>query len=178
MSKLERTLKAAGINVVYADAGDSIKSGEFSVKCMHPCEGYDYESANDYSAVYLVEYGYFSMLMTGDAEKKAEKCIVEDANRMAGDAGESARFMSVNILKVGHHGSKGASSEEFLSYVKPENALISCGAGNSYGHPHMETLQRLSGIGAKVYRTDESGEIAVRVRDGSYKIEVFKALKG
>ena len=68
---------------------------------------------------------------------------------MAGDAGESARFMSVNILKVGHHGSKGASSEEFLSYVKPENALISCGAGNSYGHPHMETLQRLSGIGAK-----------------------------
>ena len=67
------------------------------------------------------------MLMTGDAEKKAEKCIVEDANRMAGDAGESARFMSVNILKVGHHGSKGASSEEFLSYVKPENALISCG---------------------------------------------------
>ena len=178
MSKLERTLKATGINVVYADAGDSIKSGEFSVKCMHPCEGYDYESANDYSAVYLVEYGYFSMLMTGDAEKKAEKCIVEDANRMAGDAGESARFMSVNILKVGHHGSKGASSEEFLSYVKPENALISCGAGNSYGHPHMETLQRLSGIGAKVYRTDESGEIAVRVRDGSYKIEVFKALKG
>ena len=178
MSKLERTLKAAGINVVYADAGDSIKSGEFSVECMHPCEGYDYESANDYSAVYLVEYGYFSMLMTGDAEKKAEKCIVEDANRMAGDAGESARFMSVNILKVGHHGSKGASSEEFLSYVKPENALISCGAGNSYGHPHMETLQRLSGIGAKVYRTDESGEIAVRVRDGSYKIEVFKALKG
>ena len=178
MSKLERILKNAGINVVYADAGDSIKSGEFSVECMHPCKGYNYESANDYSAVYLVEYGDFSMLMTGDAEKKAEKCIVEDANRMAGDAGESARFMSVNILKVGHHGSKGASSEEFLSYVKPENALISCGAGNSYGHPHMETLQRLSGIGAKVYRTDERGEIAVRVRDGSYKIEVFKALKG
>lgn len=83
-----------------------------------------------------------------------------------------------DIIKVGHHGSKGASSEEFLSYVKPENALISCGAGNSYGHPHTETLQRLSGIGAKVYRTDESGEIAVRVRDGSYKIEAFKALKG
>ena len=176
MSKLERTLKAAGINVVYADAGDSIKSGEFSVECMHPCKGYNYESANDYSAVYLVEYGDFSMLMTGDAEKKAEKCIIEDVNSMTGDAGEPARLVSVNILKVGHHGSKGASSEEFLSYVKPETALISCGAGNSYGHPHTQTLQRLSGIGAKVYRTDESGEIAVRVRDGLYKIEVFKAL--
>jgi competence protein ComEC len=176
MSKLEKILKNAGINVVYADAGDCIKSGGFSVKCMHPCEGYDYESANDYSAVYLVEYGDFSMLMTGDAEKKAEKCIIEDVNRMAGDAGEPARLVSVNILKVGHHGSKGASSEEFLSYVKPETALISCGAGNSYGHPHTQTLQRLSGIGAKVYRTDESGEIAVRVRDGLYKIEVFKAL--
>ena len=178
MSKLEKTLKAAGINVVYAVAGDCIKSGEFSVKCMHPCDGYDYESANDYSAVYLVEYGDFSMLMTGDAEKKAEKCIVEDVNRIAGDADTSARLVSVNILKVGHHGSKGASSEEFLSYIKPETALISCGAGNSYGHPHTETLKRLSGIKAKVYRTDESGEIAVRVRDGSYKIEVFKALKG
>ena len=176
MSKLERILKNAGINVVYADAGDCIKSGGFSVKCMHPCEGYDYESANDYSAVYLVEYGDFSMLMTGDAEKKAEKCIIEDVNSMTGDAGEPARLVSVNILKVGHHGSKGASSEEFLSYVKPETALISCGAGNSYGHPHTQTLQRLSGIGAKVYRTDESGEIAVHVRDGLYKIEVFKAL--
>ena len=176
MSKLEMILKNAGINVVYADAGDSIKSGEFSVECMHPCKGYNYESANDYSAVYLVEYGDFSMLMTGDAEKKAEKCIIEDVNSMTGDAGEPARLVSVNILKVGHHGSKGASSEEFLSYVKPETALISCGAGNSYGHPHTQTLQRLSGIGAKVYRTDESGEIAVRVRDGLYKIEVFKAL--
>ena len=178
MSKLEKTLKAAGINVVYAVAGDCIKSGEFSVKCMHPCDGYDYESANDYSAVYLVEYGDFSMLMTGDAEKKAEKCIVEDVNRIAGDADTSARLVSVNILKVGHHGSKGASSEEFLSYIKPETALISCGAGNSYGHPHTETLKRLSGIKAKVYRTDESGEIAVRVRKGSYKIEMFKELKG
>lgn len=178
MSKLEKTLKAAGINVVYAVAGDCIKSGEFSVKCMHPCDGYDYESANDYSAVYLVEYGDFSMLMTGDAEKKAEKCIVEDVNRIAGDADTSARLVSVNILKVGHHGSKGASSEEFLSYIKPETALISCGAGNSYGHPHTETLKRLSGIKAKVYRTDESGEIAVRVREGSYKIEMFKELKG
>ena len=69
-------------------------------------------------------------------------------------------------------------SEEFLSYIKPETALISCGAGNSYGHPHTETLKRLSGIKAKVYRTDESGEIAVRVREGSYKIEMFKELKG
>ena len=178
MPELEEKLRIAGIKVVYADAGDCIKSGKFSVKCMHPCEGYDYESANDYSAVYLVEYGDFSMLMTGDAEKKAEKCIVEDAKRMAGAAGEAARPMSVNILKVGHHGSKGASSEEFLSYVKPETALISCMAGNSYGHPHTETLQRLSGIGAKVYRTDESGEIVVHVRNGSYKVEVFGALKG
>ena len=104
MSKLERTLKAAGINVVYADAGDSIKSGEFSVECMHPCKGYNYESANDYSAVYLVEYGDFSMLMTGDAEKKAEKCIIEDVNSMTGDAGEPARLVSVNIVESRHHG--------------------------------------------------------------------------
>ena len=177
MSELEQMLKAAGIKLVYADAGDCIKSGRFSVKCLHPCEGYNYESTNDYSAVYLVKYGQFSMLMTGDAEKKAENCIIEDLGRMAETSGEAVRFAgeleSVDVLKVGHHGSKGASSEEFLSYLKPETALISCGAGNSYGHPHAETLQRLSGIGAKVYRTDESGEIVVRVRGSSYDVEVF-----
>ena len=187
MSELEEKLKAAGIKVVYANAGDCIKSGKFSVKCLHPCEGYNYESTNDYSAVYLVKYGQFSMIMTGDAEMKAEKCIIEDSMRIAGTNGESALLAgratgmqdddiglsSVNVLKVGHHGSKGASSEEFLSYVKPETALISCGTGNSYGHPHAETLQRLSGIGAKVYRTDENGEIVVRVRGNSYKVEAF-----
>lgn len=167
LSDVEKNLENAGIKVVYASAGDCIKSGDFEVLCVHPCKGYNYESTNDYSAVYLVKYGDFSMLMTGDAEEKAEKCMVQDS--MTGNI----KLSSVNVLKVGHHGSKGASSQDFLEYVKPETALISCGTGNSYGHPHKETLQRLSVTGADVHRTDEAGEIIVRVRRGSYRIEEF-----
>ncbi len=167
LSALRQVLEDARIKVVYASAGDCIKSGDFAVLCVHPCKGYDYESTNDYSAVYLVKYGDFSMLMTGDAEEKAEKCMIQDA--MKGNI----KLSSVNVLKVGHHGSKGASSQNFLECVKPEKALISCGAGNSYGHPHKETLQRLSEAGADVHRTDEAGEIIVRVRGGSYRIEEF-----
>lgn len=167
MSDIEQTVKNAGIKIVYASSGDCIKSGKFVVECVHPCSGYSYESANDYSAVYLVKYGDFSMLMTGDAEKKAEKCMIEDAVK------DNRKLSDVNVLKTGHHGSKGSSSEEFLKYVKPETALISCGAGNSYGHPHSETLQRLSEADATVYRTDEAGEIIVRVRGDSYKIKEY-----
>lgn len=167
LSALRQVLEDARIKVVYASAGDCIKSGDFAVLCVHPCKGYDYESTNDYSAVYLVKYGDFSMLMTGDAEEKAEKCMIQDA--MKGNI----KLSSVNVLKVGHHGSKGASSQNFLECVKPEKALISCGAGNSYGHPHKETLQRLSEAGADVHRTDEAGEIIVRIRGGSYRIEEF-----
>lgn len=83
----------------------------------------------------------------------------------------------INVLKTGHHGSRGASSEEFIKLVKPETALISCGIDNSYGHPHKETLQRFTDAGTKVYRTDECGEIMVRVWNGSYETEVFKERK-
>ena len=62
---------------------------------------------------------------------------------------------------------------EFLRFVKPETALISCGVDNSYGHPHKETLQRLKEAVQKVYRTDDGGEIMVRVWEDSYAIEVF-----
>ena len=63
------------------------------------------------------------------------------------------------MLKVAHHGSKHSSSLEFLEKVRPKVAVISVGAGNGYGHPHEETLERLAGVGSKVLRTDELGAI-------------------
>lgn len=163
----------AGINVLYANRGDTVSSGNLKISCVHPCQNYSYESTNDYSAVYLISIGNFSMLMTGDAESKAEKCLAGDFRKSEGVLAVSD-LSGIDILKVGHHGSRGASSEEFLKFVRPETALISCGAGNSYGHPHNETLQRLSAAGAKVYRTDENGEIVVRVRGDSYEVGVWK----
>ena len=118
-----------------------------NISCVHPCKNYNYESTNDYSAVYLISMRDFSMLMMGDAESKAEKCIIQDVKKSGG------------------------------GLVKPETALISCGIDNSYGHPHKETLQRFTDAGTKVYRTDECGEIMVRVWNGSYETEVFKERK-
>ena len=152
--------------------GDALSAGNLSISCVHPCKNYNYESANDYSAVYLISFGKFSMLMTGDAESKAEKCLIQDA-RKSDSVVDLQKLSGINVLKAGHHGSRGASSENFLRFVKPETALISCGVDNSYGHPHKETLQRLKEAGTKVYRTDDGGEIMVRVWEDSYAIEVF-----
>ena len=70
-----------------------------------------------------------------------------------------------NVLKVGHHGSKFSSSEEFLRAVKPALAVISVGKKNRYGHPTPEALERLQAAGARILRTDEDGDIEI-VSDG------------
>ena len=170
--KISKMADRAGINVLYACRGDALSAGKLSISCVHPCKNYNYESTNDYSAVYLISFGKFSMLMTGDAESKAEKCLIQDARKSDGVV-DVQKLSDINVLKAGHHGSRGASSENFLRFVKPEIALISCGVDNSYGHPHNETLQRLKDAGTKVYRTDDRGEIMVRVWEDSYAIEMF-----
>ena len=115
------------------------------------------DELNDSSVVLRLEYGLNSFLFTGDAESTAEAAMLE-----AYTSGE----LKSDVLKVGHHGSSGASSAEFLAAVAPECAVISCGEGNSYGHPHKETLSRLADIGARVLRTDELGTVLL-VSDGA-----------
>ena len=72
----------------------------------------------------------------------------------------------IELLMVGHHGSKNSSCDEFLRAAAPELAVISAGANNSYGHPAPETLERLEALGAQIHRTDLEGTVTVRVRDG------------
>lgn len=67
--------------------------------------------------------------------------------------------ISADVYKVAHHGSRSASTQEFLNAVHPKYAVISCGEGNSYGHPHAEVLNRLRSMGVEVFRTDEQGSI-------------------
>ncbi len=176
LSEISEAAYSAGINVLYAGRGVAVSVDNLDISCVHPCKNYNYESTNDYSAVYLISLGDFSMLMTGDAESRAERCMIQDV-RKSGDKLDLQKLSGVNVLKTGHHGSRGASSEEFLKLVKPETALISCGADNSYGHPHKETIQRLKAAGTKVYRTDEGGEIMVRVWNGLYEVETYAERK-
>jgi beta-lactamase superfamily II metal-dependent hydrolase len=110
---------------------------------------------NNASVVSLLRSGGFSALLTGDAKASVEAVL----------AGRGL-LGRVDVLKVGHHGSKFSSSPPLLSATRPGAALISSGIGNAFGHPHPETLDHLRAIpGLRLYRTDLEGSIEV-VSDG------------
>ena len=110
---------------------------------------------NANSIVTRLDYGSFSMLLTGDAEDQTEHVMLtKDLN------------LEAQVLKVSHHGSKYATSADFLNRVKPQMAIISCGAWNRYGHPSQAVLDRLKAANSsiKLYRTDLHGEITLNTR--------------
>lgn len=105
---------------------------------------------NANSIVLRLDYGDFSMLLMGDAEEQTEaRLLGKDLNLQA------------NVIKIAHHGSRYATSENFLKRVQPEAAIISDGGWNRYGHPAQAVLDRLKAANAKVYRTDLQGEITL-----------------
>lgn len=113
---------------------------------------------NNASLVMLLSYGDVAMLFCGDMEKEAEQAILQDLKRVTAKK-------DIQVLKVGHHGSKTSSSQEFIAAVDPELALISVGANNRYGHPNDEVLARLDSLA--VFRTDQNGAIVLR-SDGKW----------
>lgn len=123
----------------------------------------EYDSLNDYSAVLRLTYGDTSFLFTGDSEIKSEQDMLS-----------SGYDLSADVLKVGHHGSDTSSSEKFLSAVNPDYSIISCGINNKYSHPSAATLDKLSAINTKVFRTDKMGTITVYSDGHTIKIESEK----
>jgi competence protein ComEC len=120
---------------------------------------------NANSIVMRLDYGSFSMLLPGDAEEQTEhRLLSKDSN------------LKVRVLKVAHHGSKYATSQDFVDRVKPEVAIISCGEWNRYGHPSQIVLDQLKAANAKVFRTDLQGEITIttRGRENDYVIKTAK----
>ena len=111
-----------------------------------------YADENDYSGVLYLKYKDTDFLFTGDAGKAAEKELLETS------------LPDIDVLKVGHHGSKTSTMPEFLNVLKPEYAVITTGK-NSYGHPSKETMTRLQERNIATYRTDQSGDITM-VSDG------------
>lgn len=104
--------------------------------------------SNNSSIVVMLEYGSFRFLFTGDVGSDVENQLVS-----------SGADLDCDVLKVGHHGSKYSSTTSFLNAATPEYSVICVGAGNSYGHPTNDTLNRLASVGATVYRTDKNGNI-------------------
>ena len=112
--------------------------------------------ANANSIVSRLDYGSFSMLLTGDAEDQTEhRLLTKELD------------LESRVIKISHHGSKYATSKDFLNRVKPEVAIVSCGAWNRYGHPAQAVLDRLKAANVKLYRTDLQGEITITTRGKS-----------
>ena len=110
-----------------------------------------------------VDYGSTSLLLTGDMEQKAEDDLVA-----------SGAPLDADILQVGHHGSETSTGYVFLNAVLPEVAVISVGAGNSYGHPSENTLSRLRDAGADVWRTDLAGTVTITSDGTNYTVSSEK----
>ncbi len=151
------------IPILYMKAEDEIRSGEDTIRCILPDKQYQAEDENGKSMILRYQTKYISGMFTGDAGVAEEKWLLEQN-----------QIQKVDFLKVGHHGSKNSSSEEFLKALSPEIALISCGENNRYGHPHAETIKRLQMVSAEVYNTVEGGQISFREDRGKVWIQSFR----
>lgn len=135
-----------GVSITVPSAGDTFRLGSAEATVIGPVR--HSIDANNSSIVLRIVYGETSFLFTGDAEREEERDIL--------DAGYS---LNSTVLKVGHHGSDTSTTYPFLREVMPRYAVISVGAGNSYGHPAEDTLSRLRDADITVFRTDLQGDI-------------------
>lgn len=118
----------------------------------------DYENENDNSSVIYTELNNYNFLFMGDAGVEVEEYLIEKYN-----------LQDIDILKVGHHGSKTSSGKEFIDEINPEYSIISVGKNNRYGHPNKEVLNVLSN--SKIYRTDQDGSIVFMIKNNKLEIE-------
>lgn len=155
--KLMQEIKQGAYELEYAKLGAVYDLGDASFKIIGPIET-DESNLNNYSIVLKVTFGDMDIIMTGDAETKVEKTIIE-----------SGEALGAEILKVGHHGSDTSSSAEFLDAVSPLYALISTKIGNKYEHPIKSTMEKLEERKIKVYRTDENGTVVATITANDVK---------
>ena len=130
--------------------GDSYALGDAAFTILAPQADYG-DDLNNWSVGIRLACAEGALVACGDAEAQAEEGIAA-----------SGLPPSADVLKVGHHGSSTSTSNAFLQAVSPAWAVISCGEGNSYGHPHEETLKKLEDAGVSVLRTDLLGDITAQ----------------
>ena len=110
------------------------------------------DDENDSSQIYLVQYKNIKILLTGDASIKSEENLLNNYN-----------LSNIDILKIGHHGSRSSTSDNFLKEIHPKIALISAGRNNKFNHPHQEVLERLNKYHVKTYCTKELGTLTINL---------------
>lgn len=155
ITETARMAAGNGVGIVTMETGDAIIDrgvGKHAAKisCLAPAGDEGLEQGNTASLVLEVSCGRRGMLFTGDVEGAGEKNLMT-----------SGLLQKYDVLKAAHHGSKNSGSEEFLKAVSPDYAVISAGVDNRYGHPHEETVRRLSGAGCTVYSTQDNGALTI-----------------
>lgn len=157
-------IKNKGLKVTSPKVGDIYDLGQAQWTILAPKQD-SYDEANDSSIVIRLVFGNNSFMLTGDAEELSEKEILDNSIDLKSD-----------VLKVGHHGSSGSTSDAFLEAVSPKYAVISVGEGNSYGHPHSETIDKLNKQNIEVLRTDQLGTIIFTSDGNELSYETTKAI--
>lgn len=149
-----------GARVQVVKSGHRWKVGNAQFYIMSPFGNETTE--NGRSVVLYAFIGGVYWLFTGDLEEDGEQQLIR-----------TYRSLPVDILKVGHHGSKTSTSELFLKHIRPKVAFISVGRRNRYGHPHREVIDRLSDHNVRIFRTDEHGAVVIRFRERISTIQTF-----
>lgn len=164
--ELRELAREKGIEVVRIEAGACLggegRESAWSLACLAPDSRALSGDRNGDSMVLKLQYGAFRMLFTGDLEGEAERRLAD-----------SGTDLSADVLKVGHHGSRNASSEGFLKQVSPAAAVISCGENNLYGHPARETVERLQAAGSRIFETPECGAVMIASDGEMYSVETY-----
>lgn len=138
--------------------GMNFNIGEFEITLLSDFE--DKSNENNRSVFVMAKIGETKFLFTGDAEAKTERKLLDENLNIDCD-----------ILKVSHHGSNTSSTKAFLAATTPEYAVISVGEDNIYGHPHNQTIQKLTNADAQIYRTDQSGDITFYIEDNKINVK-------
>ena len=163
-----------GVKVYRIKRGNRMHCGRVNLYCLNPFRGLASDDRNAFSVVLYLEYGDFDALLTGDLEEIQEEQLVrwlENYEKRTGHKALPGLQDGLSLLKVAHHGSSHSSSERFLKVFRPGKAVLSAGKNNRYGHPHMETLERLSKAGltsSDIFGTLWGGAIELEAEeDGS-----------
>ena len=141
--------------IKYDSCIESLEMGSYKLKFLNTKK---YNNENDNSSVIYLKYNNMKFLFMGDAGIVKENDILEKYN-----------MSNIDVLKVGHHGSKTSSSKKFIDEINPKYGVISVGKNNKYGHPNKEILNTLSN--SKIYRTDEDGSIMFKIKNNKLKIK-------
>ncbi|NIQ02556.1 MAG: DUF4131 domain-containing protein [Nitrospinaceae bacterium] len=173
IQKLKEQLVRRDTVPLVLEPGRPLKIGGVRLIALHPTREFVDQGSpappekigNDLSWVLRVDYGSFSMLLTGDITEKAERFLVTQKAALRAD-----------ILKVPHHGSRTSSLPEFIRAVRPREVLVSSGKHNIFHHPHPQIVQRYQEFGIPFWRTDRDGAIRIISNGSGYKIVCHKDL--